>query len=262
MSAAAPGSGSTSSRRSEWPSPSEVTIPTLKVAQAPSHTLLCCVWRAARGRGTFIPGLCCPFAAHSVISAKNNLKRRQRRLLNTHAAALSLPGPVSRMLPKYSPVCLGHNQRLSAKEEIQEFLKRVGKFTAGGVRLTECDASVVISPETRGNGHCRGREGVFWASLALFWCFLAAFVAPSQFPSKNSWCISQPLVFSTFKNSCGTQVPAGPGPQCVYLGNVCKILVLVRAGEELIFTVDGMRLCFVFELKTGLIMATPLKPGC
>lgn len=102
----------------------------------------------------------------------------------------------------------------------------------------------------------------FWASLALFWYFLAAFVAPSQLPTTDSWCISQPLVFSTFKNSCCTQVPAGPVPQCVYVGNVCKILVLVRAGEELIFTVDGMRLCFEFELKAGFIMATSLKPGC
>lgn len=157
-----------------------MTILTLKVAQAPSHTLLCCVWRAARGRGTFIPGLCYPFAAHSVISAKNNLKRRQRRLLNTHAAALSLPDPVSRMLPKYSPMCLGHNQRLSAKEEVQEFLKRVGKFTAGDVRLMECDASVTISPETRGNGHCRGSKGILGQPgpvLVLPCCFCSSISA-------------------------------------------------------------------------------------
>lgn len=164
-----------------------MTILTLKVAQAPSHTLLCCVWRAARGRGTFIPGLCYPFAAHSVISAKNNLKRRQRRLLNAHAAALSLPGPVSRMLPKYSPMCLGHNQRLSAKEEIQEFLKRVGKFTAGDVRLMECDASVTISPEKHEEMATAEVAREFWASLALFWYFLAAFVAPSQLPTTDSW---------------------------------------------------------------------------
>lgn len=158
----------------------------MKVAQAPSHTLLCHVWKAARGRGTFFPGLCYPFAAHSVISAKNNLKRRQRRLLNAHAAALSLPSPVSRMLPNTALMCLGHNQRVSEKEEIQEFLKRVRKFTAGAVRLMEGDASVTTSPETRGCGHCRGSKGMFGARLALFCYFLAAFVASAQLPTKDS----------------------------------------------------------------------------
>lgn len=204
-SAAAPGSGSTSSRRSEWPSPSEVTVLTLKVPQAPSHSLLCCVWRAARGRGTFIPGLCYPLAARSVISAKNNLKLRQRRLLNAHAAALALPSPA-----KVQPSCAWAITKHSAKEDTQEFLKRVGKFTAGAVRLMECDGSVVISPETRGNGHCRGSKGMFWARLALFWYFPAAFVAPAQLPTKDSWCISQPLVFSTFQEQLWHTSPCRP----------------------------------------------------
>lgn len=116
-----------------------MTILTLKVAQAPSHTLLCCVRRAARGRGTFFPGLCYPFAAHSVISAKNILKRRQRRLLHAHAAALSLPALPAGHCQSTALVCLGHNQRLSEREEIQEFLKRVRKLTVGAVRLMECE---------------------------------------------------------------------------------------------------------------------------
>lgn len=66
-------------------------------------------------------------------------------------------------------MCLGHDQRLSEKEEIQEFLKRVGEFTVGAVRLMECGASV--SPETRGcvtAGVARGCLDPGWPCSGTF----------------------------------------------------------------------------------------------
>lgn len=45
------------------------------------------------------------------------------------------------------------------------------------------------------------------------------------------------------------------------LGNVCRSLCWVGLGTVRAHS-DGMRLCFEFALKTGLIMATALTPGC
>lgn len=180
----------------------------MEVAQAPSHTRLCCVWRAARGRGTFFPGLCYPFAAHSVISAKNNLKRRQRRLLHAHAAALSLPALPAGHCQSTALVCLGHNQSLPEREETQEFLKRVGKLRAGAVDCWSGSRRGHLSSCSRRS--LRGTKGMVWARLALVWCFVAAFVAPAQLPSKDSWCFAPALVFSTFQEQLWCTSPCRP----------------------------------------------------
>lgn len=204
----------------------EVTRVTLKVVQAPSHPLLCRVWRAARGRGTFFPGLCYPFAAHSVNSAKNNLKRRQRRLLNAHAQPCP-PHPASRILPKHKVQTITKG---SEKEEIQEFLKRVRKFSVGAVTLMDARLERGVTAEA-----ARDALGQPGPILGLSCCFCSSSSASYRgqlvhFSTSCVFCLSGAVV-----------VPQSPFFR-VFPGNVCRILVLLGAGAEAMPTVQGMRL--------------------
>lgn len=74
---------------------------------------------------------------------------------------------------------------------------------------------------------------MFWARLAVIWYFLAAFVVPTQLPTKDSWCISQLLVaftpvwIPTFQEQLWYTSPCKHRTSvCLseYLGNACKIL--------------------------------------
>lgn len=65
-------------------------------------------------------------------------------------------------------MCLGHDQRLSEKEEIQEFLKRVGKLTVGAGRLLECDTSHLKLEDVVTAEAARGWLGPGWPSSGTF----------------------------------------------------------------------------------------------
>lgn len=71
---------------------------------------------------------------------------------------------------------------------------------------------------------------MFWARLAVIWCFLAAFVAPA---TEDSWCVSQllaafiPVWILTFQEQLWYASPCKHRTSVLlseYLGNACKIL--------------------------------------
>lgn len=129
----------------------------------------------------------------------------------------------------------------------------------------------VFGHETRRNGHWRGSEGMFWARLAVIWDFLAAFVAPTQLPTEDSWRISQLLVafipvwIPTFQEQLWYASPCKHRTSvCLseYLGNACKILqVGQRAVWSVCLPLHGHRERSL-GLQSGPSQQQSLKPNC
>ena len=84
---------------------------------------------------------------------------------------------------------------------------------------------------------------MFWARLVVIRYFLAVFVARTQLPTEDSWCISQLLVafipvwIPTFQEQLWY---ASPCKHCTlvclseYLGNACKI---VQVGQRAVWSI-------------------------
>lgn len=120
------------------------------------------------------------------------------------------PQPCQQDAAKVQPSWAWARTKDSEKEEIQEFLKRVRKFSAGAVRLIECDASIAISLKHEvvvTAGVAGGCLGPGWPCSGIF---LLLLYLPAQLPTKDGWCISQPLVFSTFQEELWHTSPCRP----------------------------------------------------